>query len=134
MKIRDGHVSNSSSSTFILITTKENYEACLKKADPLAKEVAKKKLSREKIRLLGRDMVKFVIYYSDEPAFMGWSEDLPKKFFKDVPRKLEEDSDDYSYYDDDNYERRCDEKVEEAWDAFCALLGKNADETFSARE
>lgn len=128
MKIRDGQVSNSSSSTFILITTKENYEACLKEASELSRIIAKKKLREDKIRLLGRNMVKFVMHYSDESAFSGWSEELPKKFFKEVPLKESDDEDEWEYG------RRCDEKVEEAWNAFVEMLEKNKNETFSASE
>lgn len=42
MKVRDGHVSNSSSSSFLLIATKEAYEEAMAKLNDYEKYVAKK--------------------------------------------------------------------------------------------
>lgn len=60
MKLRDGHVSNSSSSSFFLVTTKKNYEKCLKKASKYVQAVAKE--LAEKASLNGEEMITFATY------------------------------------------------------------------------
>lgn len=49
MKLRDGHVSNSSSSSFVLVTTKENYEKVYAKASSGAKSLADDQAIHKKI-------------------------------------------------------------------------------------
>jgi hypothetical protein len=48
MKEREGHVSNSSSSSFFLVTTKANYEKALKEVSPFVAAVAKALASNNK--------------------------------------------------------------------------------------
>jgi len=126
MKIREGHVSNSSSSAYILITTKDNFEAALKKAKPLSKAIAEIKAKMPDEKFLGREMVKFVIHGSDEPTFMGYHEEFPAEMFSHVKKR--EDEEEYEFG------RRCDEEVEKAWDKFVGLLCKNKNETITHYE
>lgn len=55
MKIRCGFISNSSSSSFILITTKENHEKTLEKLDNYAKAVINSIASESKV--FGKNLV-----------------------------------------------------------------------------
>jgi len=57
-----GFVSNSSSSSFVLITTKENHEKAMKDLSPLEQKMVKAVTSDD--RFLGKDVVKY-IYSSD---------------------------------------------------------------------
>lgn len=125
MKVREGHVSNSSTSSFVLMTTKENYERALAEADPYTAAVAKALVDKDASKqvFLGRKMVVFT-EYSDmggEGTF-SW---LDIKYKKPKAKKKEddEDEDDYGEEDEDKYE---------AWEKFQEILKKKKDEVIEA--
>ena len=63
MKIRQGFVSNSSSSSFIVTTTIENHERALKNLSPYVKKVLKE-MKGDKSKAFGKELISFG-YYSD---------------------------------------------------------------------
>ena len=58
MKIRNGFVSNSSSSSFVLVTTTENWERVKKELHPFEVKVAESILGKERT-FLGQEVVSF---------------------------------------------------------------------------
>jgi hypothetical protein len=112
MKIRDGHVSNSSSSSFVLVTTKANYERALSEIQEGAATrdnaefilAVAKKLAREG-KLAGIDIVSFSTYSCEGEGTIG-------QMCVDVESKEE----DYGKY--------------EAWDEFRTILRSNKDDVF----
>ena len=105
MKIRKGHVSNSSSSSFVLITTKRNYERAMEGLDPYAKAVAKALAEEQKLGDL--DIVTFFKF-----SGMGGYGTFD---FLDV------DFDEEGLTEDE--QALADEGKYEAWERFCEKLG-----------
>lgn len=99
MKFRAGHVSNSSSSSFIIVIKKKDYEAVLKELDGLPKKVAQACAWQS---LGNKDFVMVANWSemdgSDTLDHLGFR----KKLGLDIP---EEDDDDNSY-----------ERFHDAWD------------------
>jgi len=79
MKIRSGFVSNSSSSSFILIASKELVEKTLEKMDE--KETTAVILScGEKINLFGKECIFFETFY-DNGGYSNWDDFAIKEEF-----------------------------------------------------
>lgn len=106
MKTRDGHVSNSSSSSFVLLTTKENYEKALKDATPYQRAVAE--ALKEEGKFAGIDVVGFSTF-SDRGG--GGTFEYLKVDYK--PEKDEVDA-------------------SEAWDEFQSLIKRDESAVFSS--
>lgn len=121
MKVRNGFVSNSSSSSFVLITTKENYEKAKAAATPYQIAVAEAMKSDEK--LAGMDVVLFGTWNSHG---CGWTEYLEVDYKPEKKEKSKPDSDD-DFEDEDEYDEDEDEgnDVYEAWEKFEKLLMRN---------
>lgn len=115
MKIRTGFVSNSSSSSFVVVTTKENYEKCLNEADQLTKDIVKA-IGYEKETIFGRDC--YVISSWNDASGSGaiGNVDVEDPEFESdlVCEKID--------YDEDF-------EWQETWDNFCDLLEDNKEET-----
>jgi len=131
MKVRDGHVSNSSSSSFVLMTTKENYERALAEADPYVKAVAKALVDKDESKqtFLGRKMVVFS-HYSDSGG-NGTFSYLEVKCAPPRREDVQHDEEDDDLNEDEDY---CEEEAKYlAWQKFQDLLNKNKTEVISAR-
>jgi hypothetical protein len=99
MKIRQGFVSNSSSSSFVVITTKEDWDAAVAKLEPLGKLMVEHCIHKpRKVKFLGRDLIAASQEISTED--FGWN----------IPDK--NDQDDGS-------------EIMEQYDKFCELLRKS---------
>lgn len=107
MKIRDGHVSNSSSSSFVLLTSKENYVKAFADATPYQRAVAE--AMKEEGKFLGIDVV----------SFSGWSDAGGGSSFEYLREEIVYDGDD-------------EEGAYDAWDAFEKLIRRNKDAVFDA--
>lgn len=127
MKIRDGHVSNSSSSSFVLMTTKENYERALAEADPYVKAVAKALVDKDasKQKFLGKKIVVFS-HYSDSGGMgtFSWLDVKCKPPRREDAQHDEEDGEEDISDEDSAYV---------AWAKFEEILCKNQNEVISAR-
>lgn len=77
MKLRQGHVSNSSSSSFVLVTTKENFEAAKAKSSALGVVAAESIASFKKIGT--QEVVLLFAEGYDGVYFEGADFDVPKK-------------------------------------------------------
>jgi len=113
MKMRNSFVSNSSSSSFILITTKENFDKNMKDADKNTKFVVKA-LSK-KVKSFGKNLMILESFDCDEK---GWSTfgDIDVLEFISEERKAADDYDD----GEEIYEHR-----EEKFSRFCAKVMKD---------
>lgn len=107
MKIREGHVSNSSSSSFFLITTKANYEKALEGCSPYVKAVAKALGKHEKIS--GLEVVSFFAMSSQGEGTLS-----------------------QLHVDEDRPEGEEDFGVHAAWDEIEVKLSQNKDEILSS--
>lgn len=114
MKIRNGFISNSSSSSFVLITTKENYDRAMKEATPFQQALAKAMANED--TFMGKPVVKFgAMSVMDSSMFEYFDVDF------DEPESKEEE-------DEEEPEEYC---RSEAWDTFETLLYKNKKEVIS---
>lgn len=63
MKIRTGFVSNSSTSSYVLIVTKKNFEKVLKNSDDLTKKLIQRLKTHEFQKAFGKELC--VLYWSE---------------------------------------------------------------------
>jgi len=110
MKIRNGFVSNSSSSSFLLLTTAENYEKVKATLTKFQQAVAEK--MKTDLKAFGRDMVSFETWQSHGSS---WSE----HFYID-DEELQEDAEANPEGED-----TCD-----AWDSFLNAMEKSPKEEY----
>jgi hypothetical protein len=132
MKVREGHVSNSSTSSFVLMTTKENYERALAEADPYVRAVAKALVDKEASKqvFLGRKMVVFS-EYSDQGGngTFSW---LDIEYEKPKDKKKEDAEDEDEEEDEEDEEENEHEDKYLAWEKFQEILKKKKDEVIEA--
>jgi len=125
MKIRNGFVSNSSSSSFVLLTTEENHQKVLETYIGEDKEIIElitKNLFKKK-KIFGKDMLQGEGYMSDGE---GWLTDIVTDYVDkkgDVLKGICMIED-----DDDSYELVG--KFEDIFNGYVNLLRKNEDEVF----
>jgi hypothetical protein len=122
MKIRDGHVSNSSSSSFVLVTTKENFEKAKKKCCELSGKVADAIAHHKKLN--GVDIVLFAEEAWDGAYFEDLDIDIAPQKVRGCEHKLVKDAE---------YCPTCGEEMwveedlcmDEAWDEIYEEMRKN---------
>jgi len=107
MKLRSGFVSNSSTSSFVLVTSVENHERILQQCTEYEKDVIKAMTMTREHKLFGRDIV-----FMEEYSSSSWwtLAELP------FNEKWEE-------FEDENPHARS-----EAWDKYISLIGESPDE------
>jgi len=108
MKIRFGFVSNSSSSSFVITTTKENFDKVLAESDDYTKEVIEE-LGIGKTTFLGKELV-YLSTFSDHSGNSNFDEISNEEL-------------------DSGDEGRC---ASDVFDKFCDKLRGNKDEVFEA--
>jgi hypothetical protein len=104
MKIRSGFVSNSSSSSFVLFTSKENYDKVYKEFDALEKAVADY-VSSNGGTFNGIPLIKLGYISGNYDSFEDWEPKFSKKD-KDQLKK-DWDIDDDDHFEDELSERLC---------------------------
>jgi len=120
MKIREGHVSNSSSSSSILFTTKDNYDRALEKAKPFVKAVAMALATFPENKFLGKQMVFFATYTDN-----GGGDNFE---YLDVDFENEENEDEDEDEEDEDGEYEESEDKSEAWGSFEKILREKPEE------
>jgi len=117
MKIRTGFVSNSSSSSFMVMTTKENHEKAMKNLHPFIQAVMSAVEPKEETKLFGKEIIAFG--YNSDMGGCTNLDDIDIAYDGERPAGDDEDSDGnpiMSYY--------------EAFDAYCDEIEKNKEESF----
>ncbi len=96
MKIRNGFVSNSSSSSFVIMTTKENHDKVLENIHPYIKAVIE--AMNPSIGKLG-DIETVSLGTMHTPNY-GYFEDFDVEYEGDLPEGFDEDGEPYEAWDE----------------------------------
>jgi hypothetical protein len=132
MKVRDGNVSNSSSSSFLLIATKEAFEEAMTKVDDYEKYVAKK--MQEKF---GKKMGDQELVVVNEFSFDGDGVEVTNGIDEPEPQFTSKRGCKHDVKESDSFCPKCgkprlveeevnpDASVSEAWYKFRSILEKS---------
>ena len=118
MKVRHGFVSNSSSSSYTIITTKAIHDEVMATLSQFEQEVIKR-LGVETQKFLGQDVVSIGCTSGNYSSFEYM--DLPSKLFDEMNEALPEDK---------QWESKSD-AMYEAWETYQKLVKKNKDQYVS---
>ena len=110
MKIRNGFVSNSSSSSFVVLTTVENHNRAMDKLSDYTKAVVNKIMYKKDKQLFGRDMM-----------VGGYLDTHGCSIFDDISVDVNPEDDE-------------DDSMSEAFDYYVSVLGEQPDELFTHYE
>lgn len=116
MKTRTGFVSNSSASSFIVITTRENWKKVSKNLHPMALDVAKGLKQSKGDEFLGQEVVSFGIASGHD---YHWAEDWEPSCPDDAKDSIPEEWKNNSEWTSAEYD------VDAIWEDVVAELRKN---------
>jgi len=95
MKIRNGFVSNSSSSSFFIVSPKEAHDKALKKLHPYYQKWINDIVQPQEAKICGNKVV--VVswhYYSDSQEPMKWNEEYPPEaeecYYNEIVKMVDE--------------------------------------------
>jgi hypothetical protein len=109
MKIRQGFVSNSSSSNFVIVTDKENHQYTLRSLPEFVRAVVDS-LEGKKVKFLGKDCFVFSVVEGDYSTF----ENVDVHYTGEIPENFVNEEGDLGAY-------------KAAWQAYLEGLKRNGD-------
>jgi hypothetical protein len=101
MKIRSGFVSNSSSSSFVLLAPKDKFNEALNQVHPYIAFISNTFAPKNSNTLLGKEFVLLsgTLYSEDGPNLYGYKGDILDDAGKVIAKSMEEIEDSDSYYE-----------------------------------